>query len=136
MRPKTPSHKRMKPSGKSPTHLDLIRELPCLLSGRPAEAAHLRYADASHKKAETGMGRKPDDMWVVPLCPELHRMAKACQHAGDERKFWEQFKIDPLAVAQQLWGKNRVQMERIIVMHSPWHQHIKDRVKAILRGEK
>ena len=28
-RPKVPKHKRMKPSGKEPSHLDLIRQLPC-----------------------------------------------------------------------------------------------------------
>lgn len=135
-RAKVPAHKRLKSSGKSPTHLDLIRQLPCLLSGRPAEAAHIRYADSAHGKAETGMGRKPDDKWVVPLCPELHRLATACQHSADERKWWEQFKVDPLRVAEELWGKNRLNMERVISIRSPWHPEIKARVWAILKGEK
>jgi hypothetical protein len=62
--------RRIKP-GSSPTYLDLIRQLPCILSGRPAEAAHIRYADAKHGKPETGAARKPDDRWCLPLAPEL-----------------------------------------------------------------
>lgn len=138
MRPKTPAHKRMKPSGKSTTHLDLIRQLPCLLSGRPAEAAHVRYADSSHGKTETGMGRKPDDCWVVPLCPELHRLADGCQHDSDERKWWAQFNIDPLKVAELLWEHRdgRIKMERIVSHFLPVKPDIKAKVFAILKGAK
>lgn len=133
MKPKAPKHKR-RPSGKSPTHLDLVRSLPCILSGRPAEAAHIRYADAAHGKTETGAGRKPDDRWTVPLAPELHRLLKGCQHDSNERDWWAQFGIDPLAVAKQLWGKNRLTMERVVIMNQPWDQEIKAKVLAILRG--
>jgi hypothetical protein len=135
MRPKAPNHKRMKPSGKSPTHLDLIRQLPCLLSGRPAEAAHIRYADAKHGKAETGVGRKPDDRWTVPLCPELHRLLKGCQHDSDERAWWQQFGVDPLDVAGRLWGRSRLNMERVITMRQPWDEKTKAKIRAILKGE-
>jgi hypothetical protein len=135
-RAKVPAHKRIKPSGKSSTHLDLIRQLPCLLSGRPAEVAHIRYADADHGKEVTGMQRKPDDRWVVPLCPELHRMATACQHSADERKWWAQFGVDPLKVAEDLWGLNLAQMELVIEIRTPWKREIKARIAAILKGEK
>jgi hypothetical protein len=135
MKPTVPKHRRMKASGKSPTHLDLVRQLPCLLSGRPAEAAHIRFADAKYDKTETGAGRKPDDKWVLPLCPELHRLVKGCQHDSDERAWWLQFGIDPLEVAQRLWGRNRLQMLDVITMKTPWHQRYRDRVKQILKGE-
>ena len=135
MKPKVPKHKRMKPSGKSPTHLDLIRQLPCLLSGRPAEAAHVRYADAKYNKTESGVARKPDDKWCVPLCPELHRLNKGCQHDSDERAWWKQFGVDPLQVASLLWGKSRFNMERVITMHQPWDEKYKTRVRQILKGE-
>jgi hypothetical protein len=131
-----PKRKRVKPSGKSSTHLDMIRRLPCLLSGRPAEAAHIRYPDSRHGKQETGIGRKPDDKWTVPLCPELHRLLAGSQHNGSERKWWEQFKIDPLAVAIELYGKPLIHMERVIIRHQPWSPAIKARVLEILRGEK
>lgn len=136
MKPKAPKHRRMKPSGKSPTHLDLIRQLPCLLSGRAAECCHVRYADSSHGKPDTGVGRKPDDKWTVPLAPELHRMLKGCQHDSNEREWWRQFGIDPLAVAKQLWGKTRLQMERVIIMNQPWSADAKAKVAAILKGQK
>lgn len=138
MIPKKVGHKRMKPSGKSPTHLDQIRRLPCLLSGRPAEACHIRYADASHGKTDTGVARRPDDKWVVPLCPELHRLNKGCQHDANEREWWKQFGIDPLAVAEKLWEhrNSRITMERVIVMAQPWDEKIKRRVLEIMRNTK
>lgn len=126
----------MKPSGKNLGHLDLIRRLPCLLSGRTAEAAHIRYADAKHGKPEAGMGHKPEDKWTVPLCPELHRLAKECQHNGNERKWWEQFGVDPLAVALDLYGKPFIQMERAIIRWQPWAPKIRARVAEILKGAK
>lgn len=135
MRPKAPKHKR-KPNGKSPTHLDLIRRLPCILSGKPAEAAHIRYADAAHGKEVTGMGRKPDDKWCLPLAPELHRMLKGCQHDSAERDWWAQFGIDPLAVCKLLWDRSYIQMQNTITMKTPWNPEIKAKVAAILRGAK
>lgn len=136
-----PAHPKPKPRrkshpGKLPGHCDLIRQLPCILSGRPAECCHIRYADASHGKAETGAGRKPDDMWTLPLCPELHRMLKGCQHDSNEREWWAQFKIDPLAVAKRLQGKTRLQMENVIILCRPWAPEIKAKVAAILKGQK
>lgn len=135
MTPKAPKHRRMKPSRKAPGHLDDIRKLPCLLSGRAAEAAHIRYADAKHGKPETGMQQKPHDKYTVPLCPELHRLLKGCQHDSDERAWWAQFGIDPVAVALGLYGKPRVEMEKLIwglmpLPYSPAGQ----KVAAILKG--
>lgn len=137
MIPKKVAHKRMKPSGKMPSHLDQIRQLPCLLSGGRAEAAHIRYADASHGKTETGVARKPDDKWAVPLSPLLHRLTTESQHAGNERAWWQQFKIDPLKVAELLWKHrdSRLTMERVIIMHQPWEEKIKHRVLQIMRGK-
>ncbi len=136
MRPKVPKHKRMKPSGKAPGHLDLIRQVPCILTGRPAEVAHIRYADPAHGKGITGMGRKPEDKWVVPLCPELHRLLKGCQHDSAEREWWAQFGIDPCAVALRLYGKNRMQMERVVILVTPSKPDVKAKIAAILKGGK
>lgn len=137
MKPKAPAHKRMKPSRKNPGHLDDIRRLKCLLSGRDAEACHVRYADAKHGKPITGMQTKPDDRYTVPLCPELHRLAKGCQHDGNERAFWEQFGIDPIKVALELYGQPRIRMERIIDAYRPLsYSPAGVRVAAILKGAK
>ena len=83
-------------------HLALIRKLPSLLGGDgPVEAAHIRMSDAAFGKRNPGIGQKPDDAWVTPLSVEKHRE----QHAeGNERWFWERHGINPLLVAQQLYG--------------------------------
>lgn len=83
-------------------HLALIRRCPCLLTGEREriEAAHIRMSDAAIGKVNSGMGQKPDDCWVVPLSAAKHRE----QHEGNERWFWERHGINPLLIAQQLYG--------------------------------
>jgi len=82
-------------------HLALIRKLPSLLGGDgPVEAAHIRMSEAAFGKRNPGLGQKPDDAWAVPLSAEKHRE----QHAEDERWFWERHGINPLLIAQQLYG--------------------------------
>ncbi len=84
-------------------HLGLIRKLPCLITGERerVEAAHIRMSDAAMGKRNAGIGQKPDDCWVVPLAASKHRE----QHAdGNEAWFWERHGINPLLVAQQLYG--------------------------------
>jgi hypothetical protein len=136
--PKPGKPKRIKPSGKAPSHLDNLRRLPCLLSGGPAEAAHIRYADSAHEKPETGAGRKPEDRYCVPLSPLLHRLSTESQHSMNERDWWAQFGVDPLKVAALLWEHrhNPLTMSRIIIMNQPWDQKIRDRIAQIMRNEK
>jgi hypothetical protein len=136
--PKPGPKRRTKPTGKSSTHLDNLRRLPCLLSGGPAEVAHLRFADAAHNKPLTGVGIKPEDRWAVPLSPLLHRLSTESQHSMNEREFWKQFGVDPLKVAALLWEHrhNPLTMSRIIIMNQPWDQKIRDRIAQIMRNEK
>jgi hypothetical protein len=84
---------------KRPAYLKWIRQLPCCLCGNnvSVEAAHIRFADRSAGKRETGMGEKSDDMWALPLCGVHH----AEQHKGGERKFWDV--RDPVRLAMALW---------------------------------
>jgi hypothetical protein len=67
-------------------HLQFIRGLPCIrcLNDTATEAAHLRRADARIAKPITGIGIKPDDRFVLPLCGKDHRR----QHAIGEKNFW------------------------------------------------
>lgn len=83
-------------------HLALIRKLPCLVGGDgPVEAAHVRMSAAAMGKRNAGIGQKPDDCWTVPLSAAKHRE----QHAeGNEAWFWERHGVNPLLVAQQLYG--------------------------------
>lgn len=93
------------PSGKhtrrvtDKAHLRFIRTLPCLISGmEPVEACHIRYGEPKYGKPNTGMARKPDDRWTVPLTPELHRE----QHDMNEREFWKRYGLDPCWYALRL----------------------------------
>lgn len=82
-------------------HLALIRQLPCLVCGdnTSTQAAHIRYADRSIAKPMSGMGRKSDDHFVVPLCGTHHDQ----QHDhGDERGWWKDVGIDPVKVAMAM----------------------------------
>ena len=84
-----------------PKHLAFIRLLPSVISGeRPCEACHIRAGSAVHRKVWTGAGRKPDDLWCLPLTPAEHR----AQHdMGDELAFWRLHEIDPFELAVRLY---------------------------------
>ena len=51
-------------------YLDWIRTLECTVCGsrQNVQAAHMRGLD----KLSGGMGLKPDDLYVIPLCAECH----------------------------------------------------------------
>lgn len=82
---------------RSKEHLRYVRRQPCLICGRaPAHAHHIRYAQPR------GLALKVSDEFTVPLCAIHHNENHA---TGDERKWWERHKMDPLEVAQRLWSK-------------------------------
>lgn len=99
-----PGKRRKSRPGKSEVYLKQIRELPCVLTGTLAEAAHISYGDPARNKPGPSLSKKADDRWAIPLCPELHRLADGCQHDCNEREWWEQWGIDPLVLAEELWA--------------------------------
>ena len=122
-----------KPRQKDEAYLRLIRQLPCLVSGRPApsEAAHIRFAAPLYGKRETGAGEKPDDRWTVPLSAEMHRLGNLAQHNSGERGWWEQARIDPVLVALELhavymrhvYANDALpEMHRIVIRHSSFRR--------------
>lgn len=74
-------HKPRKQSGRDPKYLAWIRTQPCAACGfpPPCQAAHQRCLGGA------GIGIKPDDKSVLPLCFTCH----AKEHAGS-LAFWEQ----------------------------------------------
>jgi DNA recombination protein Rad52 len=83
--------KRIRNSG----HLLFVASKPCLVCGRNrAHAHHLKFAQP------TALGRKVSDEFTVPLCSTHHR---ELHRYGDERTWWTQKGIDPLARALELW---------------------------------
>lgn len=83
-------------------HLNFIRSLPCVCCGNniQTEAAHLRAIDRMYGKGITGAGRKPSDMWTLPLCSQHHRD----QHSGNEKAFWATQGINPFVLALSLFA--------------------------------
>jgi hypothetical protein len=80
---------------RSKEHLRFVAQQPCLICGRkPSHAHHIRYAQPK------GLGLKVSDEFTVPLCAIHHSENHA---TGDERSWWQEHRIDPLAVAQDLW---------------------------------
>jgi len=74
---------------KSKIHLKYVSEHPCTICSRTdVQSAHIRYAGA-------GIGMKPCDSFVVPLCIEHHQE----QHGMNERMFWHLYQINPIAKA-------------------------------------
>ena len=78
-------------------HLKFVASQPCLVCGRtPSDAHHIKFAEAP------AMGRKVSDRFTVPICrlhhTELHRRA-------NERAWWESQEIDPMVIAESLWGR-------------------------------
>ena len=83
---------------RSKEHLRFVAGQPCLICGRiPAHAHHIRFAQPK------GIALKVSDEFTVPLCAIHHSENHA---TGDERRWWQERKIDPLAVAGSLWRES------------------------------
>jgi len=50
-----------------------------------------------------GLGLKVSDEFTVPLCAIHHTENHA---TGDERRWWQAHKIDPLPIAERLWRRS------------------------------
>jgi hypothetical protein len=80
-------------------HLKFVASQPCLLCGRrPSDPHHIRFAQAS------ALGRRVSDEFTVPLCRLHHR---SLHRRGDEAVWWDQSKLDPIAIARKLWTQSR-----------------------------
>lgn len=78
-------------------YLNFIRQQRCCVCGdnTSVEAAHLRVGSINHGKENPGMGSRPSDRWVLPLCGAHHRE----QHSMGEMHFWTSHGIsDPFAL--------------------------------------
>jgi hypothetical protein len=83
-----------RPAEPSNDYLHYIRGQPCCICGDDVsvEAAHVRSGWVEDDKPVTGMARKSDDRWTLPLCGRHHRE----QHTMNEREFWASYHIEPL----------------------------------------
>lgn len=91
------------PRLQEPSHLQAIRQLPCLKCGMDpcGEAAHVRMASAAFGK-RSGKGEKPDDRWALPLDAACHRLDDDSQHKVGEAIFWHALNLNPLLICEAL----------------------------------
>lgn len=93
---------------RSRAHLQWVRGHECAVAGAlcsgKTEAAHVRGG------TDGGMGMKPGDNWVIPLCQDHHRG----QHAVGEAAFEKAHGIDMKATAMGLWQRSphRIRWEK------------------------
>ena len=88
-------------------HRKFVSTQPCVVCGRsPADAHHLRFAQPR------ALGRKVSDEFTVPVCRVHHR---ELHRHGDEAKWWEGIKIDPLPIAHHLWQHAQSNGARVAV---------------------
>ena len=84
-------------------HLKFVAAQSCLVCGRtPSDAHHIKFAE------QRAMGRKVSDKFTVPICRLHHR---ELHRRGNERAWWQQQGIEPVAVAAALWKKTHMAEE-------------------------
>lgn len=81
--------------------LAFTRRLPCCVGPvgceGAVEAAHIRDG---HQGGPIGLGIKPDDCFVTPLCHAHHNGGdKRAQHKRGEAAWWRTHGLDPFAIA-------------------------------------
>lgn len=87
---------------RSDGHLSFCRGFACSILGKhecqgKIEAAHVRGG------TDGGMGLKPSDCFVIPLCAEGHRE----QHQIGEAAFETKYQIKMRVIADKLWSLSK-----------------------------
>ncbi|MDA9421451.1 ERF family protein [Bradyrhizobium sp. CCBAU 53380] len=92
--PKEPPRRRSK------EHLAFVRSQGCLVCQKnPADAHHLKFAQPR------ALGRKVSDEFTVPLCRSHHQ---SLHRHGNEKAWWANMQISPLALARELWDASPI----------------------------
>lgn len=87
-----------KREGMSEKHLEMIRQLPCVVTGRrPVEAHHLLRGPGIVR----GMSIKAQDRWAIPVHVEIHR---EIHKLGNDEAYLDKHGINGTALAQDLWN--------------------------------
>ena len=82
---------------RSKEHLRFVAGQPGLICGRKPSLAQGRFAQPK------GIALNLSDEFTVPLCAIHHTENHA---TGNERRRWQEHKIEPLAVDEQLWRRS------------------------------
>lgn len=79
------------------------------------EASHLR---AGLPDGPTGVGKKSDDRFALPLCPVCHRRS----HELGERRYWGKLRLDQYAICDTLRMCNGIEAMRAAVFDARQHR--------------
>ena len=94
-----------------PAHLQWCRNFHCLIEGKSYAMGEYGYnhecdgrIEAHHvrKGADGGMGLKPSDATVVPLCTWAHSLV----HSVGVDSFEKRYGVDLSATAAELWSRS------------------------------
>ena len=99
-RRRAPKMKLREPSQiRCTAHLAWVRGHECAIAGRLLHVCKGRI-EAAHVRSGTdgGVGIKPSDIWVIPLCSSAHRD----QHNAGEAAFKKYWGIDMKTIAEGL----------------------------------
>jgi hypothetical protein len=112
-----PAHvaRYQKRPGMSPYHLELLRLLPCCVTGQNpcGEVHHLKSMIESR-----GFGLRSEDRWGVPLSREPHDLVERVGSRGERAWFLERG-IDPHLLAKALWKAtgDLDRMRKVLIAH-------------------
>ncbi len=96
---------------RSPGHLQFTRGFRCAIADHPAhECSGRMHAHHCREGADGGMGLKPSDSTVVPLCDLAHTEI----HNTGWRTFESKYAVDLSKLAARLWqsSKHRLSFEK------------------------
>lgn len=75
-------------------YLEWVRKQPCWGCGKYGVEAH-------HVRLGTGMGKKPYDLHVIPVCRACHQACHALDYTKEEQLTWL-YKTQNRAIAERL----------------------------------
>lgn len=99
-----PMNVREAPQIRCPSHLAWVRGFQCSVIDKRSAHECFGKIEAAHVRTGTdgGMGVKPSDCFVIPLCSAAHRE----QHQVGEAEFERIYGISMRRIADQLWRKS------------------------------
>ena len=88
---------------RSPGHMQFCRGFQCAIAGKRDHVCTTRiHAHHCREGADGGIGMKPGDNTVVPLCDVAHNLI----HQIGWRKFEDRFGVDLSNLAGEIWRQS------------------------------
>lgn len=121
---RSPLAKRVKKSarerreGNDKRHLEVLRKLPCCVTGRvPAGTVH--HLKSGPARKERGVGMRATDRWTVPLSWSAHEELERIASIHEEQWFRDRGIHDVHELALALWHapKDKAILTSIVIAH-------------------